>query len=101
MARCRRMGSRGRRRGRRQRRVPPLRGNAGAYVVALALAIAGAVAITNWGPNHRNPTAAAAERLLDPLSDLPQKNITLGENHAKERLAVYADVLSGQFGTFE
>jgi hypothetical protein len=68
-------------------------------VLALAVVLVAAAALL--GPRNGDDTAKVTSRLLAPLSGVPQDGITLGKLTAPDRLAVYADVTSDDFGAFE
>src|SRR4051812_38957064 len=67
-------------------------------VVLLGIAVAAAVLAA---PRRNDDTADVSSRMLGPLAGLPQDGITLGRPEAPDRLAVYADVTSEEFGSFE
>src|SRR4051812_43334024 len=67
-------------------------------VALLGIAVAAAVLAA---PRHGDDATDVSARMFRPLAGLPQHGITLGRSDAPERLAVYADVTSEEFGSFE
>jgi hypothetical protein len=71
------------------------------WIAAVALVVIIVVAAVALRPRNGDDTAKVTHRLLAPLAGIPQDGITLGRLDAPDRLAVYADVLSAGFGTFQ
>src|SRR5213080_2143275 len=70
-------------------------------VAVVALVGIAVVAAVLAAPRHGDDATDVSSRMLAPLAGLPQAGITLGRLDAPERLAVYADVTSEDFGSFE